>query len=196
MIQKLTELRLLPKNFPTRTVTVNNWGSFIVPRHIVRIDSSCRTDKSETHGWQVRYKGTKFFSDSLRHDRSRSPASALSLAIKLLASRYQGQSVPLRLTEQASKTEKTGAPGVRIVRRINRRDFEEVFVEVGHPTYGKSPFRLYVGTANTATQDRLDAALQRARELRQKLVLEHTEMRQTESLHKGIFLRVGPSSSQ
>lgn len=189
MVQKLTELRLLPKNFPSRVVTVNNWGAFIVPRHIVRIDSPGHSDKSGTHGWQVRYSGTKFFSDSLLRDRCRTPVSALSLAIELLARRYQGQAVPLRLEEHGSKSEKTGVPGVRIVRRLNNRDFEEVYVEVGYPAYGKSPFRLYVGTANTATQARLDAALERARELRQKLVLEHLEMRQEESLHKGIFLR-------
>lgn len=179
----------LPKNFPARMVQVKNWGNLIVPRHIVRIDVEAGEDRRATHGWQVRYRGTKFFSDTLRNDKTRTPLSALEMAIEYLAGRYAGQSVPLRKSENQSKSEMTGTNGVRIVRKLNQRDIEEVYVEVVHPLRGKSPKRLYVGTANTATQKRLDAVLERGVAMRKCFEMQHIEMRVEQSLHQGKFLR-------
>lgn len=187
MVTTLPELADLPPNFPTRTHVVHNWGVFTVPRHVVRID--IETGIRATHGWQVRYRGTKFFSDGIQADKSRTPKSALALAIAYLARIYVGQSVPMATSERASKGEKVRKAGVRICRRLNRRDFEEVYVEVCHPQYGKAATRLYVGTANTATRDRLNAMLERAYVLRDKLVSEHLALREQESRHGGRFLR-------
>ena len=40
-----------------RNVTIFSGKAFTVPQGIQRIDTA------STHGWQVRYQGTKFFSD-------------------------------------------------------------------------------------------------------------------------------------
>lgn len=185
----LPELALLPVNFPCRIEAVVRWGTFIVPRHIVRIEIEATERRNATYGWQVRYHGSKFFSDALKADKARTPVSALALAIAELAERYEGQTAPIRPIESSSKLEKTGVPGVRIVRRINKRNFEEVFIEINHPIYGRSGRKLYVGTANTATAKRLDQALERAIELRTKITNEHLEMRKRQSLVEGLFLR-------
>lgn len=184
------ELELLPNGMPTRVHSVGNWGDFVVPRHIVRIDID-EIDKRGTHGWQVRYRGTKFFSDTSNTDKDVTPITALSEAIKYLANKYDGQSAPIRKIEFDNKLEKTGASGVRIVRKLNKRDFEEVYVEVSHPEHGKSAKKFYVGTANTATQARMDKVLEEAKKYRQVMVSMHIEMRKNQSLNEGKFLRPG-----
>ena len=182
MAKNVAELGLLPANLPTRLVEVQNWGDFTVPRHVVRIEISGRTGHSDTRGWQVRYNGTKFFSDSLSGDPARTPATALSMAVDFLAARYRGASPPLRKKENDSKTEKTGMPGVRIARILNRKGFEVVYVETAHPVYGNAPRRFYAGTANTATPSRIEAAMKRAKALRKQLVSEHVLLCNAESL--------------
>ena len=54
----------------TRKVTIYSGKTFTVPQGIQRIDTT------STHGWQVRYAGTKLFSD---HSNDGSGAKAIAL---------------------------------------------------------------------------------------------------------------------
>lgn len=158
-----------------RWVGVPLHGPALVPRNIYRIDSATRQRKKNGkwttggwHGWQVRWsagpghpsskKVTKFFSDS-RHG---GVLPALDAAAAHLESCYAGKRSQCR----------TDA-GIRVVHILNKRDFEEVYVEASHPEYGRSPRRFYVGTANTATEERLQMQIQKARIYREDAVRQH-----------------------
>lgn len=172
---------------PFRTVSVSG-DDLQVPRHVVRIDVHRSEGKSqETHGWQVRYQGrSKYFSDA-----KCSPGLSLQKAIGFLYEIYRGVAVPLRTRESRSKVEKQGVPGVRLTRRPLRRKAGaplpegasrecrvEIFAEAVHPMKGMPPKRFYIGTSATATTEKTNEGLEKAKAFRQVLEQEFTAFRQ------------------
>jgi hypothetical protein len=92
-------------------------------------------------------------------------------ATAFLASIYEGASTRIMTREHADKRNPVGIPGVRIVtRKKASRQIAETFVEVSPLEHGRAAVRLYVGTENTVTKARINAALKRAREIRRSLV--------------------------
>lgn len=166
----------LPRGFPRRIATIPGWATvFHVPRYISRVDVD-EVGRYGTHGWQVRYNGLRrFFGDAKGRKRG-SPAAALKEATAYLATIYQGPKVHVRPTPSARRVPgPVMEPGLRVVKRPlhhKSRMVVEVYVEAMAPARGITPRRVYVGTESsdgavrTATPDRLEAAVQRARTLR------------------------------
>lgn len=148
-----------------RPVTIFTGKRFRVPQCIQRIDHKA------THGWQLRYGGTKLFSD---HSNDGSgAAAALKAATAELLRRVEKLPAPSGLQKSASAHKSNGMPvGISgpLVRRRPGHSVEEAHFSVSLPRYGATPLRrsVYIGTRNTATRARYDAALARAIELRAK----------------------------
>ncbi len=165
----MASIRLLPK----RAVRVRGFGMFQVPRHIQRIEID-EPGKAGTHGWQVRWDGTKFFSDAAAGKRE--PKAALARAEKYLRSIYTGPRPRLRETEHKDKKHRTGIAGVQLAyRRRKNRQIAEVYLRVNPPTQGGVPHSIYVGTENTITQVRMRLALKKARAMRDAMRAAYLE---------------------
>lgn len=144
----------------TRTITLPNGRRMQVPQGIQRIDSR------STHGWQVRYGGTKFFSDG-----GGSPLTSLRRAKAELALRVASQQAPTRLNRKAAANKVNGMPlGLSgpVVRRRPGQNVREANLLVQIPRFGKKPRRMtiYIGNENTYTEQRLERAI--ARGMRQR----------------------------
>ncbi len=156
----MASIKLLPR----RKVRVRGFGLFQVPRHIQRIDID-EPGKAGTHGWQVRWDGTKFFSDAATGKRE--PTASLARSERYLRSIYTGPRPRLRETEHKDKKHRTGIAGVQLAyRRRKDRQIAEVYLRVNPPTQGGVPHSIYVGTENTITQARMRLALKKARAMR------------------------------
>ncbi len=156
----MASIKLLPR----RKVRVRGFGLFQVPRHIQRIDID-EPGKAGTHGWQVRWDGTKFFSDAA--EGKRDAAGSLARSERYLQSIYTGPRPRLRETEHKDKKHRTGIAGVQLAhRRRKDRQIAEVYLRVNPPMQGGVPRSIYVGTENTITQARMRAALKKARAMR------------------------------
>lgn len=147
----------------TRQVTLRNGEQFTVPRGVQRIDSN------DTHGWQVRYHGTKFFSDG-----QQGAARALDLAIKELQQRITSLPAPA-LLQKAPSAHKTsdlpaGISGPILVpaRKGSRRRTASAVLSVLLPRYGQPPVvkSIYIGTERTYTDERFERALDKAMQMR------------------------------
>lgn len=150
------------------------WATtFRVPRHIVRIDID-DPGKAGTHGWQVRYRRPwRFFGDTVNRTR-RSPAAALAEAIDFLVGIYEGPRNLLRNTPTRRKQNPIQEAGLRlVVRRKATRNMTEYYVEAVPPARSRNPRRFYVGTERTLTAERLEAAMEKARQARREMVDEH-----------------------
>lgn len=132
-----------------------------VPRHIQRLESK------STFGWQVRYNGTHFFSDS----KFGGPTKSLAAAQLELNRRIRSSPAPtrLQLAPSANKTSDlpVGISGPIVRRRAGSKLFE-ANLSVSLPRFGQTPRRstIYIGTEATYTVERFLAALQRANEMR------------------------------
>jgi len=158
-------------NLPRRSVTVRGFGAFEVPRHIQRIDIDDE-GKAGTHGWQVRWNGTKFFGDA--SNGKRDPTRALARAERHLRAIYDGPKPRLRDKEHKDKKHRTGLAGVQLAyRRRRNRNIAEVYLRVNPLSPGGTPRSVYVGTENTVTQARLREALRRARAMRDEMRAEY-----------------------
>lgn len=147
-----------------RTITLPSGRRMKVPQGIQRID--CRA----THGWQVRYGGTKFFSDG-----AGSPLTSLRLAKAELALRVASMLAPTKLNRKAGAGKRSGMPlGLSgpIVRQRPGQKVREANLAVSIPRFGKKPRRMviYIGNENTYTEQRLERAI--ARGLRQRALAE------------------------
>ena len=146
-----------------RQVTIFSGQPFTVPQGIQRIDHRA------THGWQLRYGGTKLFSD---HSPDGSGAAAsLALAVKELHKRIAKLPAPVRLQRAPSGNKSSDLPpGIfgPVVRQRNGSRVRDASLSVLVPRYGKTPLRrtVYIGTENTYTAERYRAALERAIEIR------------------------------
>lgn len=147
----------------TREVTLPQGGVITVPQGIQRIDTR------STHGWQVRYQGTKFFSDSSA--RGGDPRKALDLAVKELLDRIASLPAPVVLKKGPSAHKSSGLPaGISgpILRQRAGSGVRSAVLSVLLPRFGKEPklMSIYIGSENTYTERKFKKALARAIELR------------------------------
>lgn len=149
---------------PIRLVEVPGHGTFEVPTHVSRVDSFKQRPDGQPgrgwHGWQVRWSGFhRFFSDS----GCGGVAGALAAAARYAEQHYPGK-----------RSQCDPAAGVRlVVTKKPDRNVEFFYAEAAHPARGASPRRIYIGTANTITSERVERQMRRARALRDELVREH-----------------------
>jgi hypothetical protein len=146
-----------------RDVVIFSGERFEVPQGIQRIDHLA------THGWQLRYGGTKLFSD---HTPDGSGASdALVLATKELLHRIAKLPAPSKLQREPNGNKTTDLPvGISgpVVRQRTGAGVRDCSLSVSLPRFGDSPLRrsVYIGTENTYTVERYKAALERAIQMR------------------------------
>jgi hypothetical protein len=154
----------------TRKATIFSGKTFTVPQGIQRIDSA------STHGWQVRYQGTKFFSDGTP-DGSGAPKS-LAAATRELLNRIATMPAPVVLKRGPSANKKSGLPpgisGPIVVNRGEER-VRSAVLSVLLPRFGSTAQlkSVYIGTENTYTQRRYRAALAEAKSLRAEAVADY-----------------------
>ena len=147
----------------TRQVVIFSGERFLVPQCVQRIDTR------STHGWQVRYQGTKMFSD---HSADGSGAAAsLAKATAELKRRIAQMPAPTKLQQRPSGNKSSDLPvGISgpIVRSRQGSKVRTAVLSVLMPQYGKSVrcSTVYIGTENTYTAERYIAALNRAVEMR------------------------------
>jgi hypothetical protein len=146
-----------------RTITIFNGQTFEVPQGIQRIDHRA------THGWQLRYGGTKLYSD---HSNDGSGAAAsLDKATKELFKRIATLPAPSLLQRGPSQNKASQLPaGITgpVVRVRHEGKTRDCSLSVLIPRFGDKPRRrtIYIGTENTYTIARYHAALARAIEMR------------------------------
>jgi hypothetical protein len=151
-----------------RRITIFSGRTFTVPQGIQRIDST------STHGWQVRYQGTRFFSDGAPAD-GRGAAASLAKAVQELLTRIATLPAPVALKRGPSPKKSSGLPpgisGPIVVAR-GEGNVRSAVLSVLLPCFGGTPRMksIYIGTENTYTQARYRAALSRAKTLRAEAV--------------------------
>jgi hypothetical protein len=148
-----------------RKVRIPSGKTFTVPQGVQRIDSTT------THGWQVRYQGTKFFSDGVHGGA----AEALAAATRELLNRIATLPAPVTLKRSPSPKKTSDLPagisGPIVVSRGNHWPLAAIF-SVTLPQYGAEPKvkKVYIGTENTYSARRYRAALAEAKGLRDAAV--------------------------
>ena len=151
-----------------RKVIIFSGRRFTVPQGIQRIDST------STHGWQVRYQGTKFFSDGVPAD-GRGAAASLAKAMQELFARIATLPAPVVLKRGPSplKTSRlpAGISGPIVVARSDG-GVRSAVLSVLLPRFGETAQMksIYIGTENTYTQARYRAAVTEAKILRAEAV--------------------------
>jgi hypothetical protein len=146
-----------------REIIIFSGEQFTVPQCIQRIDSKA------THGWQVRYHGTKMFSD---HTPDGSGASqALAKATRELLNRIAALPAPVSLQKSPSANKTSNLPsGISgpILRKRKRSNVRTASLSVLLPQHGEPPKckSIYIGSEGTYTLARFKQAVARAVELR------------------------------
>ena len=146
-----------------REITLFNGVTHRVPQCIQRIDHRA------THGWQLRYGGTRLFSD---HTNDGSGAAAsVALATRELLKRIAALPAPSLLQRGPSQGKTSHLPvGISgpVVRQRAQSQVRDCSLSVLIPRFGQKPLRrsIYIGTENTYTEARFEAALARAIEMR------------------------------
>ncbi len=148
----------------TRQIVIFNGQTHEVPQCVQRIDHRA------THGWQLRYGGTRLFSDGLL-----GPAVALQKATRELLKRIASLPAPSTLQRQPSQNKSSGLPvGISgpVVRQRTKSLVRDCSLSVLIPRFGEKPLRrsIYIGTENTYTPARFRAALARAIDMRAEAV--------------------------
>lgn len=146
----------------TRKAIIYNGKRFYVPQCIQRIDHRA------THGWQLRYGGTKMFSDGVA-----GPKDALARATQELLARIARLPAPSLLQTQPNKNKTSDLPvGISgpIVRqrrgsKVRQASFSVSLPQVGAPTRSRS---VYIGSETTYTIQRYELALEKAIRIRKK----------------------------
>ncbi|MBX3619610.1 MAG: hypothetical protein KF891_06440 [Rhizobacter sp.] len=154
----------------TRDVVIFSGKRFKVPQGIQRIDHRA------THGWQLRYGGTKLFSDGTQDGSG--AAASLRAATDELLKRIAKLPAPSRLQTQPSGNKTTDLPvGISgpIVRQRPGSRVRECNLSVSLPRFGMVPRRstIYIGNENTYTVQRFEDALARAIKLREQAELTY-----------------------
>lgn len=155
-----------------RDVVIFSGHRFKVPQGIQRIDTRA------THGWQVRYGGTKLYSDHTNDGSG--AATSLQLAQKDLLRRIATLPAPSMLQKQPSGNKASGLPvGVSgpIVRQRAGSTVRSCSLSVLLPRYGQPPRcnSIYIGTENTYTIERFEAAVDRAVAMRREAELVYEQ---------------------
>jgi hypothetical protein len=142
----------------TREVTITTGQKFTVPQGIQRLDSA------STRGWQVRYQGTKYFPDG-----TVGPEKALGTATRELLRRIGTLPAPVGLRRAPSPSKTSGLPaGISGPILVNRSGTPSAVLSVLVPRFGKTNLvkKLYIGTPQTYSKGRFQAAVAQAVELR------------------------------
>ena len=162
-----------------RQVTLPHGQVFQVPQGIQRIDST------STHGWQVRYQGSKFFSDG-QHG---SPEQSLTNAMHELLARRTSVPAPSALKDSPSTNKTTDLPsgisGPIVRERQGRPMIAELSVLL--PRFGRAAQvkKIYIGSENTYTPDRYREALAKSIEMRTQAV-ERYERAETKARRESV----------
>ena len=148
----------------TRDVVIYTGKRFEVPQGIQRIDSYA------THGWQLRYGGTKLYSDGAGNPKG--AHEALAQATAELLKRIARLPAPSLLQAEPNQNKTTDLPvGISgpVVRKRSGSTLLESSLLVLVPRVGKTPLRrtVYIGTENTYTEERYVAALAKCIKLRE-----------------------------
>lgn len=148
----------------TRDVVIFTGKHFKVPQGIQRIDHRA------THGWQLRYGGTKLYSDGSQDGSG--AAASLKLATEELFKRIAKLPAPSRLQRVPNENKTTDLPvGISgpVVRLRPGSNVRECNLLVSLPRFGAIPRRstIYIGNENTYTEQRYERALVRAIKLRE-----------------------------
>lgn len=147
-----------------RDVVIYTGKRFKVPQGIQRIDHLA------THGWQLRYGGTKLFSDVTQTGRGAS--LALAKATEELLKRIARLPAPTKLQDAPSANKSTDLP-VGIFGPISRlragSTVHHWSLSVSVPRFGDSPRRrtIYIGTDHTYTEQKYELALAKAMLMRE-----------------------------
>jgi len=149
----------------TRDVVIFSGKRFKVPQGIQRIDHRA------THGWQLRYGGTKLYSDGTQDGSG--AAASLKLATEELFKRIAKLPAPSKLQRTPNENKTTDLPvGISgpIVRLRPGAKVRECNLSVSLPRFGSLPRRstIYIGNENTYTVKRYKEALARAIKLREE----------------------------
>jgi len=144
----------------TRQVTIATGEQFTVPPCIQRLDST------STRGWQVRYQGTKYFSDG-----AAGPKKALESATRELLRRIAALPAPVQIRRAPSPSKTSGLPaGISgpIVVGGSGSEVQSAVLSVTVPRFGKpnQTKKVHIGTPQTYTKGRFRAALAKAVEIR------------------------------
>ncbi|EGJ09078.1 MULTISPECIES: hypothetical protein [Rubrivivax] len=169
-----------------RELVLFNGERFLVPQGIQRIDTGA------THGWQVRYQGTRLFSD---HTRDGSGArQAFELATRELMRRIAALPAPVTL-QRAPSAHKTSAlpPGISgpIIRTKKGSTTRTAVLSVLLPCYGAPARRtsVHIGSENTYSVERFEQALARAVELRAEAERAYTAAATQARRRAGLAMR-------
>jgi hypothetical protein len=146
----------------TRKAIIYTGKTFDVPQCIQRIDHRA------THGWQLRYGGTKMFSDGVDGAKV-----SLARATEELFVRIAKLPAPSLLQKLPNKTKTSDLPvGISgpIVRRrrgskVRHASLSVSLPQVGAPTRCRS---VYIGSENTYTVQRFERALEKAIQIRKR----------------------------
>jgi hypothetical protein len=178
----------------TREVKIFSGHKFKVPACIQRIDTGY------THGWQLRFQGTKMFSD---HTNDGSGAAiSLEKATLELVRRMQGGESASSLQSAPSSNKSTKLPvGISgpIWGERPGRSVREARLGVLLPRFGAAPQRMtiYVGSQNTYSEERFKKALKVATELRAKAEtayrLAEAKQRKTDAKDMKAWIAANPA---
>jgi hypothetical protein len=163
-----------------RTVQIFSGTTFEVPQRIQRIDTK------STHGWQVRYNGTKFFKDG-SSDGTGAPQS-LQDATRELIKRLASMPAPVALKRSPSAHKTSGLPpGISgpIVARRSEQGGQTASLSVLIPRFGEinQIKSIYIASEATYTAKKFKAALAKAVELRAEAVA-HYEVAAAKAMRK------------
>lgn len=169
-----------------RDVAIFSGQRFTVPQCIQRIDHG------STHGWQVRYQGTKLFSDGTTDGTG--AAMSLQRAIRELMARIASLPAPV-LLQRAPSAHKTSdlPPGISgpIVRARRHSNVRSASFSVLIPRYGQRAriTSVYIGNENTYNAARYREALAKALTLREQAEQQYLEAATTARRKESAELR-------
>ncbi len=173
-----------------RDVVIFSGQKFTVPQCIQRID------QESTHGWQVRYQGTRYFPDG-----PSGPAKALKAATKELLRRIATLPAPVALKRAPSPRKQSELPagisGPILAKKPGSME-QAAVLSVLVPRFGQTNLtrKVHIGTPRTYTMSKYRAALAKAIEIRQQALAsyeaEATRARRKEAAEVRKFLAAMP----
>ena len=147
----------------SRRVEIFTGKGFTVPQGIQRIDGTA------THGWQLRYGGTRLYSDG--SPGGKGARAALALATAELLRRIARLPAPARLQRTPNENKTSDLPvGISgpVVRLRKGASVRDCSFSVSLPRHDQPPRRssVYIASENTWSGERYAAALAKAIRLR------------------------------
>ncbi len=168
----------------TRQVLTHTGQEFTVPQGIQRIDTRA------THGWQVRYQGTKFFSDGLT-----GAEKSLAVATRELLHRIATMPAPVVLQKNPSVHKSSDLPpgisGPIMVPPRRGSRVRSAVLSVLLPRFGQEPRvkSIYIGTERTYSDRRFEEALVRAIAMRAEVVKKYEATATRVKRQEGLALK-------